>query len=133
MATGVEQLEALSGRRVLVVEDDFVVAEDFAAILRGAGAEVIGPVDTLPRAIRAAQECDSLHCALLDIDLQGIAVFPLAAQLQAEGIPMIFLTGAGCDAIPEELAEILCIGKPIGPRRVMEEICALIGIPSATA
>lgn len=116
----------LNGRRVLVVEDDFLIAEDFAALLREAGAHVIGPAESLPQAIRLAQNGDPPDAALLDVDLDGIAVFPLAEQLRAAGVPMLFLTGMGCDAIPEEFADILCVPKPTIAPRVVEELATLL-------
>lgn len=122
----------MTGRKVLVVEDDFLIAEDFSTVLREAGAEVIGPAESLPQAIRLAQNHDVLDCALLDIDLQGVAVFPLAQELRMAGTPMMFLTGLGCDYIPEEFADICCIAKPTGTARVVEELTALLGpVPAA--
>jgi len=118
----------LTGRTVLIVEDDFLIADDFAAMLRSAGATVIGPAESLPQAIRMAQSCNSLDCALLDIDLQGVAVFPLARELRNAAIPMIFMTGIGCDNIPQEFADILCIGKPTGSCHVAGELISLLGL-----
>jgi DNA-binding response OmpR family regulator len=123
----------LMGRKVLVVEDECLVAEDFAAILREAGAEVIGPAETLPQAIRLAQNGPPPDAALLDIDLDGTAVFPLAEQLRAEGVLMLFLTGMGCDDVPDELADVLCIAKPIIAARVVDELAALMGPVTAAA
>ena len=123
----------LAGRKVLVVEDDFLVAEDFATTLREVGADVIGPADSLPLAMRMAHGCDGLDCALLDIDLQGVAVFPLARELRAAGIRMMFLTGLGCDSIPDEFAGISCIGKPTVAGRIVEELTALLGPMPAAA
>jgi CheY-like chemotaxis protein len=123
----------LRGRKVLVVEDECLVAEDFAAILREAGAEVIGPAESLPQAIRLAQNGALPDAALLDIDLDGTAVFPLAEQLRAEGVPMLFLTGMGCDDVPDEFADVLCIAKPIIAARVVDELAALMGPVTAAA
>jgi CheY-like chemotaxis protein len=117
----------LAGRKVLVVEDDCLVAQDFAEMLREAGAEVVGPAESLPQAMRVAHGCDGLDCALLDIDLQGIAVFPLAGELRAAGIRMMFLTGLHCDSIPPEFADIPCISKPTVAGRIVEELTALLG------
>ena len=115
----------LAGRRVLIVEDDCLVAEDFAAMLRDAGAEVIGPAESLPQAMRLAQSCDVLDCGLLDIDLQGVAVFPLAGELKSAGLRMLFLTGLGCDVIPDEFSDVQCIPKPTGAHRIIEKLTAL--------
>ena len=121
----VVEILPLTGRKVLVVEDDFLIADDFAAMLREAGAEVIGPAETLPQAMRLAQGCDVLDCGLLDIDLQGVAVFPLAGELKSAGIRILFLTGLGCDAIPDEFSDVQCILKPTGAHRIIEKLTAL--------
>ena len=123
----------LTGRKVLVVEDEILVAEDFSAMLHEAGAQVIGPAESLPQAIRLLQACDGLDCAMLDIDLQGVDCFPLARELRAAEVPIMFLTGVGCDNIPEEFADILCVAKPTPPVRVIEELIALLGSMPAAA
>ena len=123
----------LRGRKVLVVEDECLIAEDFATLLREAGAEVIGPAESLPQAIRLAQNGSPPDAALLDIDLDGTAVFPLAEQLRAEGVPMLFLTGMGCGDVPDELADVPCIAKPIIAARVVDELAALVGPVTAAA
>lgn len=127
MTTGHDQQTPLTGRKVLVVEDDCLIAEDFAAVLREAGAEVIGPAESLPQAIRLLEQSEPPDCALLDIDLDGTAVFPLASELRTASVPMLFLTGVGCDNIPDEFADISCVGKPTGALRVIEELAALLG------
>jgi CheY-like chemotaxis protein len=124
---------SLSGRKVLVVEDECLIAEDIAALLRELGAEVIGPAESLPQAIRLLQNGDRPDAALLDIDLDGTAVFPLAEQLRSAGVPMLFLTGLGCDNIPEAFADVACIPKPTITVRVVNEVMALLGPLSAAA
>jgi hypothetical protein len=57
----------------------------------------------------------------------------LAEQLLAEGVPMLFLTGMGCGDVPEELADVPCVAKPIIAARVVDELAALIGPVTAAA
>ena len=123
----------LHRRAILVVEDEYLIAEDLAAVLKDAGAEVMGPAESLPQAIRLAQNCGTLDCALLDIDLQGVAVYPLAEQLRASAVPMLFLTGMGCQRIPAEFMDIPCLAKPTGSGRVVEALAVLIGPHPAIA
>jgi len=116
----------LTDRTVLVVEDDCIIAEDLAEMLREAGARVVGPAESLPQAIRLTEHGEAPHVALLDIDLQGVAVFPLVVRLRAANVPMLFLTGIGCTNIPEEFADILCVAKPFGAGRIVDKVASLL-------
>lgn len=114
------------GRTVLVVEDDFVIAEDLEFALKQAGAEVVGPAESLPRAIRLFREAKKLDAATLNIDLGGVEVFPLADELLTEGVPILFLTGYGGGHIPDKYSGIRHCDKPIGSARVLEELQGLL-------
>ncbi|TIP53930.1 MAG: response regulator, partial [Mesorhizobium sp.] len=82
----------LSGLKVLVVEDVFMLAQDLADQLSGAGCTVIGPVPTVQQALDQA-DSTALDGAVLDVNLRGDRSFPLAEQLARDGVPFIFLTG----------------------------------------
>lgn len=81
-----------TGRRILLVEDEFLIALEIADALAAAGAEVSGPHGTLADAERAAS-LEAVELAILDIDLRGEEVFPAAHLLRKRGIPFIFYTG----------------------------------------
>lgn len=85
---------ALAGRRVLVLEDEFFLADDLAATLRAAGAVVVGPFSTVDQALQAletgAADCD---LAILDLNLRGVRSYPVADLLTARGVPFVFVTG----------------------------------------
>ena len=120
------QLLPFCGCKIMVVEDEFVIADDLAALLRGAGAEVIGHVASLPEAMRLAAQTGRIDAAVLNIDLNGVTVFPLADELIARGVRFMFLTGYGRDNIPAEYAAIHCCKKPTGPATVIDEMKALL-------
>ena len=103
----------LSGRRVLVVEDEWVIAHDIEQAFRKRGAEVAGPVPSVDRA-RAllAAEAD-LDGAVLDVNLGGQMVYPLADALAQSGVPFVFATGYGAESIPERYAHVPRCYKPI--------------------
>ncbi|WGF90942.1 response regulator [Marinivivus vitaminiproducens] len=82
----------LEGMRILVVEDDPVIAIDMEEILVRAGAEVIGPVSYLPKAFEVATH-QVLSAAMLDVRLGDQSVEPAAQLLAARGIPIVFYTG----------------------------------------
>lgn len=75
--------------RILVVEDNVAVATTLREVLVRAGGEVIGPVNTLAQAQRAA-ESEVFSVAILDIDLHGLQVWPVARILESRGIPFVF-------------------------------------------
>jgi DNA-binding response OmpR family regulator len=82
----------LRGARVLVVDDEFLIAAHLESNLKEAGAEVIGPSHTLQDALALAER-EHLTAAILDIQLGHDNVGPLAQELSARGIPFIFYTG----------------------------------------
>ena len=116
----------LDGCKILVVEDEYLIAEDVAAVLRQAGAEVIGPGASLPEGMRLAGNSETIDAAVLNIDLGGVTVFPLADELLARGVRFMFLTGYGDNQIPDQFAAIPCCRKPTGPACVINELMALM-------
>jgi CheY-like chemotaxis protein len=89
---------ALEGKRVLVVEDEALVAMLVEDGLLDAGAEVVGPAASVGEALRLVEGAASdggLSAAVLDIDLQGRAVAPVADRLAVLGVPFVFATGYG--------------------------------------
>lgn len=102
----------LSGKRIFIVEDDFLVALSLEDHLRALGGTVVGPAATLAEAIRMAQDV-AADLAIVDIHLCGEPVFPAAAILRARGIPMIFASGlAGHAPLPPAFAGALQVPKP---------------------
>lgn len=116
----------LSGCNILVVEDEFLIADDVTALLRDVGADVIGPAASLPEAMRLAGDSEHIDAAVLNIDLGGVLVFPLADELQARGVSFLFLTGYGDSTIPDQYAAIPCCRKPTGAACVLDELNVLL-------
>jgi CheY-like chemotaxis protein len=88
----------LAGRRVLVVEDNALIAIMFADDLSDAGAEVVGPVATVEDALRLVDSLTAdggLDAAVLDVNLGGRSVEPVADRLAGCGVPFLFATGYG--------------------------------------
>lgn len=81
-------------RRVLVVEDEYLVAEDIALTLADLGYEVLGPVPTVAEAL-AVIGSETLDVVLLDANLGGTSSAPIAAELTALHLPFIVVTGYG--------------------------------------
>lgn len=97
--------------RVLVVEDEYFIADDISRTLMRHGAEVVGPVPTVKEA-RALIISHTLDLAVLDINLRGELVYPLVAELTRRGVPIVFVTGYDAAAIPADYGAIPAWSKP---------------------
>jgi CheY-like chemotaxis protein len=111
---------SLQGRRILVVEDDFVLAQDLREELEGQGAEVIGPAATVTAALDLLKAGPAPCAAILDVNVGGESVYPVAAALQAQETPFLFATGCELGLLPEVYADVPCAEKPVavGPALV---------------
>jgi DNA-binding response OmpR family regulator len=105
----------LADRRVLVVEDEYIIALNIASELVDRGAVVIGPVGIVESALDAIKNT-YLDAAILDLDLRGRKVFPVADALADRHVPFIFATGCEISAgIPARHANVPRFEKPTPP------------------
>ena len=102
---------ALEGVRVLVVEDEYLVATLIEQILESAGCIVLGPIPRVPEALDAVND-DDCDAAVLDVNLAGELINPVADALCERDVPFMFVTGYGPNALPSEYAQRPHIGKP---------------------
>src|SRR3712207_9567412 len=89
---------ALALRRVLIVEDEYFLADDMAKALEQLGAHVVGPVPTTDKALALLAD-EPVDAAILDINPKGQMVFPVADALREEGVPLVFATGSDPGAV----------------------------------
>ena len=106
-------LASLRGRRVLVAEDEYLLAQDLREELERRGAEVLGPVPSLAEGLELLRAGSAPSLAILDISLRGEMVYPLADALRARNIPFIFATGYDAQAIPPAYADVPRAEKPL--------------------
>ncbi|MGR3570874.1 hypothetical protein [Brevirhabdus sp.] len=100
-----------NARTVLVVEDDYLQAQEIGRFIRGTGGEVLGPTGTVRQ---AASLIPHAQAAVLDIDLSGELVFPLADQLVSRGVPIVFYTGwTNTAQMPRRFWGVPLVRKPI--------------------
>jgi DNA-binding NtrC family response regulator len=109
----------LNEAKVLVVEDEYYIADDLKRTLDAAGAQVIGPVSTIAKAIEAIDR-GAFDCAVIDLNLHGESAVPIADRLEQEGISFAIATGYGSDTVPDRLKHVPRIEKPFDPRALVE-------------
>lgn len=117
---------ALSGVRVLVVEDEFIIMMELVAQLEEAGAQVVGPCPSVGEALAIARRED-FAAAVLDLRLAGEFVSPVARELSRRGIPFVFYTGqAHSDPMLAEWPDANVIGKPAGANEIVQAVGRMV-------
>jgi DNA-binding response OmpR family regulator len=113
--------EPLKGLRLLIVEDDYLVAFELTSTLRRCGASILGPVGTVRKA-RELVRRELPDLALLDINLNGHSDFELAAQLRAMRVGVIFTTGYDAQFLPSQFQDAPCLQKPVNVTALVSTI-----------
>jgi len=117
---------ALAGLRVLLIEDEPLVAMDLEELLATAGCRVVATRGTVVDALAFIAE-GAFDAALLDAGLNGEPVDAVAAALARKGIPFVFATGYGTDALPAGFREAPVLAKPFDPAQVLAVLRSLAG------
>src|SRR5215813_8303671 len=112
-------------RRILVVEDDFLVATLLTEILESVGWQVVGPVAHLGTALDAAAS-EGFDAAVLDVNLGGQTVYPVAEVLDARRVPFVFVTAYGREALPPLFCRRPHLGKPFAPGELIGTVACLV-------
>jgi len=113
---------SLQGRRILIVEDLYFLADDMRADFEQAGAEVIGPVGRISDALDLLKSDVLLDGAVLDVNLAGEMSYPVADALRARCVPFVFATGYDADTIPAAYAGVTRCIKPIEPAKIAKAL-----------
>ncbi|HUF56902.1 MAG TPA: response regulator [Thermohalobaculum sp.] len=112
----------LTGYRILVVEDEYYIADDLRRAALRLGAEVVGPAPTRERALELIVGPQRIDLAVVDINLRGEIVFEVADALEAQGVPFVFATGYNHGAIPERFGHVPCWSKPLDPHDLLRSL-----------
>jgi len=115
----------LTDRQILVVEDEYFIAEDIAQALRQRGATVVGPTGDANEAIALLASGRRIDAAVIDVNLRGESAFPLAAILRSRGVPFMFATGYDEHHIPKQFADVPRAAKPLNWRTFVQSVSAL--------
>lgn len=116
--------DSLAGRHLLVVEDEYLLADDLAATVRARGASVVGPAASLEDAMALLDGGEAVDGAVLDINLQGEKAYGVADLLVTRGVPFVFATGYDASAIPERFAAVARCEKPVDAAQLIRALVA---------
>lgn len=119
----------LLGKYVLVVEDEYMIADDITRELEGAGAEVIGPAASLPQALRLIAQAPRLDAAILDINLRETLAYPLVDRLLDADVRVLISSGYDDGMIPERYRHLPRCEKPVSPRKLLAAAEAMWALP----
>lgn len=115
-------VDALRGRRVLVVEDEVLVAMDLESELERQGCIVLGPAPTVARALAVIDQ-EQPHIALLDLNLAGKSTGPVALALATHGIPFVVVSGYSSRLTTEPALQVAPrVDKPVNYRKLVEAL-----------
>ncbi len=123
--------QPLTGRRVLVVEDESLVAMLLETILEDMGCTPVGPASNIDDGAAMARDTTDLDAALLDVNVAGRQVFPVAEALKARGVPFVFSTGYGEGGLPDEWRGNPTIQKPFTEAAVRDALMKAMGVSQA--
>jgi DNA-binding response OmpR family regulator len=115
----------LEGKRILVIEDEPLVAMDLESSLMAAGCEVVGPAGTIEEAKSLVAD-GRYDAALVDVNLAGHPVDEIAAALTQKNCPFAFVTGYGREALPRGFRDAIVLGKPFGQEQLVGAVELLL-------
>lgn len=120
--------QPLAGRRVLIVEDESLVAMLLETILEDMGCIPVGPASNIDDGMAMATDGQDLDAALLDVNVAGRQVFPVAQALKDRGIPFVFSTGYGESGLPDEWRGQATLQKPFTEAAVRDALMKAMGV-----
>ena len=129
MTANADTTTPATGRRVLVVEDEALIAMEVEEELERAGYSVVGPAPSAKKALILVER-ESLDAAVLDYRLAEGTSREIAAVLAERNIPFVFMTGHGVDDLPRELRGCMCLAKPAGEGVLIATLEAIFAAPA---
>jgi len=118
--------EAFAGRSILIIEDEYFLADDLANEFVERGADIVGPLNQVADAMELLESGARIDAALLDINVKNEQIFPLADALRQRNIPFVFTTGYGKDWVGPEFAEVPLCEKPLDLPTVVNCLAGLM-------
>lgn len=118
-------MSGLQGRRIMVVEDEALVAMLVEDALLDAGAVVLGPSATVAEALALLERSDAPDAAVLDLNLAGETSTPVADALVARGVPFVVATGYGASGLPSGYEHVPVLAKPYDPDELTSSLARI--------
>lgn len=115
----------LRGKKVLIVEDEALIAMLFEDILEDTACQIVGPAMNVRQAMELAGTAE-IDVAVLDVNLNGESSFPVAALLRSRGVPLIFSSGYGSQGLPPEWQDRPTLPKPFTSDEVVGALERLV-------
>lgn len=115
-----------SGLRIFVAEDEYLIATEVHEILTNAGAEVLGPVASVEDGHELLSREAQIDGAVLDVNLRGGMIFPVADALQERGVPVIFATGYDAGVLPDRFASTPRVEKPHHAQQLTDVLATVL-------
>jgi DNA-binding response OmpR family regulator len=120
-------LDSLRGTKVLIVEDEPLIAILLEDMMMDLGVQVTDRATTLDQA-QAAAKRDGFDAAILDVNLHGRMSYPAAEELTRRGVPIIMVTGYARDGAPPTLANVVLIPKPYQTDQIAAALARVLGL-----
>lgn len=124
MVDGVDR-GVLHGKKVLIVEDEALIAMLFEDILEDTACQIVGPAMNVRQAMELAGAAE-IDIAVLDVNLNGESSFPVAVLLQSRGVPLVFSSGYGSQGLPPEWQDRPTLPKPFTSDEVVDTLARLV-------
>ncbi len=115
----------LAGKRILVVEDHFLLADALVDCLEIAGAEVVGPCPSVETAFHTLKTAGHVDMAVLDVQLDTETSEPIADLAREMGLPVLLMTGFDQSTLPRSLRGLPACTKPFDPRGLVQKLQSL--------
>jgi two-component SAPR family response regulator len=122
----------IDARRILILEDEYFLADDCAKAVARCGMQVIGPFADAANALQALKG-NHPDGAIIDINLRGVMAYPVADVLQDRSVPFVFYTGYVELNLPKRFANVIRVAKPESPGIAVRELLKCIKRSSAVA
>jgi DNA-binding response OmpR family regulator len=123
-------MSAQAAKRVLIIEDEVLVAMYLEDLLTAMGHHVVGPAARIDQAMKLARESD-VDFAVLDVNLAGIPSFPVADILRERGVPFVFATGYGSEGVADRYSNGLTLRKPYASQDLVVAIAKCLRVDNS--
>lgn len=111
---------------ILIVEDEYMLAQDLRNQLEDVGAVVLGPEPSVGRAMARLEREPRIDAAILDVNLGGEKVFPVADALIERHVPLLFTTGYQEDVVKSRFPDAITCDKPYQSRNLLDALATMV-------